>query len=408
MKALFVEPFMGISGNMFLGALLDLGVPFAYLKNELEKLSLGKYELVFKRVDKCGINSVYFEVDLAIHEHSTEHEHIHNNNHNHEHRNLRDILQIITASGLSNKVKEQASAVFMKLAEAEAKVHGKDIQEIHFHEVGAVDTIIDIVGSVLALEYLNIERIFVGEMQTGRGFVHCAHGLMPIPAPATAELLKRMPYYKGDIEKELVTPTGAALMCALAQVATEMPQGFVYENIGYGAGTWDLPIPNVVRVYLGDVENIESSNKVQVVECNIDDMSSQIFPYIMERVMQTGALDVWLSSIIMKKGRLAHKLSVLCTEELLPEITALLFSETSTLGLRYYKVERETLERIFIKVPFLNNSINVKVGRLAGEVVNVMPEFEDCKKIAEELGLPLKTVLSKAAEQGRLVLHERF
>lgn len=405
MKALFVEPFMGISGNMFLGALLDLGVPFSYLKNQLEKLALGEYELICKRVDKCGINAVYFNVELPVPEHVHENEHHH---HHHEHRNLCDILQIINASELSYNVKEQASTVFIKLAEAEAKVHGKDIQEIHFHEVGAIDTIIDIVGSILALEYLEIERIFVGKMQTGKGFVHCAHGLMPIPAPATAELLKGMPYYKGDIEKELVTPTGAALMCALAKTAVEMPPGFIYENIGYGAGTWDLPMPNVVRVYLGDLQNIESGNKVQVIECNIDDMSSQIFPYIMEQVMQMGALDVWLSNIIMKKGRLANKLSVLCTAELLPKMTAFLFRETTTLGLRYYEVERETLERVFVKVPFSNGSINVKVGKLAGEVVNIMPEFEDCKKIAEELGLPLKTVINKAAEQGRLVLHDQI
>ncbi len=414
MKSLFVEPFMGISGNMFLGSLLDLGVPFEYLKKQLEKLNLGEYDLVFERKDKCGINAVYFNVILHEHEHEHEHEHKHEHEHEHEHkhehehRNLQDILQIINSSELSLKVKKQAAAVFFKLAEAEAKVHGKTIQEIHFHEVGAIDTIIDIVGSVLALEYLSIERIYVGKMQTGRGFVSCAHGLMPIPAPATAELLKKIPHYSGNIEKELVTPTGAALMCAMAQATAEMPEGFVYENVGYGAGTWDLLMPNVVRVYLGESPSAEARNKVIVVECNIDDMSGQLFPYVMEQVMSAGALDVWLSDIVMKKGRTANKLSVLCTEQLLEKVVNLLFRETTTLGLRYYKVERKTLERCFVKVAFAKGNVNIKIGKLAGAVVNIAPEFEDCKRVAKELGLPLKTVIDKAAEQGRLVLNEQF
>jgi len=400
MKSLFVEPFMGISGNMFLGALMDLGVPFAYLKTELEKLNLGEYELIFKRVEKCGINANYFDVKLLEEKHH--HDHITH----HEHRNLQDILLIIKTSSLTARVKNNASAVFTKLAEAEAKVHGKTIEEIHFHEVGAIDTIIDIVGSVLALEYLKIEKIFVAAMQTGKGFVQCAHGLMPIPAPATAELLKNLSHYSGNIEKELVTPTGAALMSTLACGTDDIPRGFIGESIGYGAGTWDLPIPNVLRVHLGELSFLQDEGKLVVAECNIDDMSGQLFPYVIEQAINLGALDAWASNIVMKKGRLAHKLSVLCTKDLLPVITKTLFIETTTLGIRYYQVERRLLERDFIKVAVENSIINVKVGKLDGEMVNIAPEFEECKQVAKNIGLPLKKVMNIATELGREALDE--
>lgn len=399
MKTLFVEPFMGISGNMFLGALMDIGVPFEYLKTELEKLDLGEYELVFKRVDKCGISANYFDVILPVPHH---HEHTKH----HEHRNLQDILLIINTSDLTDIVKRKAAAIFTKLAEAEAKVHGKTVEEIHFHEVGAIDTIIDIVGSVLAVEYLKVEKIFVGPMQTGKGFVSCAHGLMPIPAPATAELLKKLSHYSGTIDKELVTPTGAALMSTLAQETEDMPTSFIGESIGYGAGTWDLLMPNVLRIHLGELPEVVANNEFLVAECNIDDMSGQLFPYVMEQVMNLGALDAWASSIIMKKGRPAHKLSVMCTKELLPAIATVLFSETTTLGIRYYGVERKMLEREFVKVSVSNSIISVKVAKLDGKIVNVAPEFEECKKVAINTGLPLKQVMAQAAEQGREMLDE--
>jgi len=399
MKTLFVEPFMGISGNMFLGALMDIGVPFEYLKTELEKLNLGEYELVFKRVDKCGISANYFDVILPVPHH---HEHTKH----HEHRNLQDILLIINTSDLTDIVKRKAATIFTKLAEAEAKVHGKTVEEIHFHEVGAIDTIIDIVGSVLAVEYLKVEKIFVGPMQTGKGFVSCAHGLMPIPAPATAELLKKLSHYSGTIDKELVTPTGAALMSTLAQETEDMPTSFIGESIGYGAGTWDLLMPNVLRIHLGELPEVVANNEFVVAECNIDDMSGELFPYVMEQVMNLGALDAWVSSIIMKKGRPAHKLSVMCTKELLPAIATVLFSETTTLGIRYYGVERKMLERNFVKVSVANRIISVKVAKLDGKIVNVAPEFEECKKVAINTGLPLKQVMAQAAEQGREMLDE--
>ena len=229
---------------------------------------------------------------------------------------------------------------------------------------------------------------------------------MPIPAPATAELLKKLSHYSGTIDKELVTPTGAALMSTLAQETEDMPTSFIGESIGYGAGTWDLLMPNVLRIHLGELPEVVANNEFLVAECNIDDMSGQLFPYVMEQVMNLGALDAWASSIIMKKGRPAHKLSVMCTKELLPAIATVLFSETTTLGIRYYGVERKMLEREFVKVSVSNSIISVKVAKLDGKIVNVAPEFEECKKVAINTGLPLKQVMAQAAEQGREMLDE--
>lgn len=311
MKALYLEPFAGISGNMLLGALLDAGVPFEYLQEEFAKLHLGDYELVFKSVNKSGIQARYFNVLLPeeqeherthghfhdhehehqhdhehdhawmhahgiahshdhehVHEencvhdhhehghehhHEHEHEHVHDDHthHHHEHRNLHDIEEILEHSGLTEEVISKAKEVFLAIAKAEAKVHGSTIEEIHFHEVGAIDTIIDVVGNILALQYLGIEKIFTAPVNTGFGFVECAHGQMPVPAPATAELLQGMPHYRGTVDKEMTTPTGAALLKTLAVPVQEVPAGFTVTRIGYGAGTRDVSIPNVLRVNIG-------------------------------------------------------------------------------------------------------------------------------------------------------------
>lgn len=335
-KALYIEAFSGISGNMLLGALIDLGADAAYIEAELKKMNLGEYELINTRADKCGINAAYFNVKIPgvteaaeaeeahLHEHhdghhchhhahgceGEEHHHHHHEehhcchqhghtaeeahehhcchtheagaHHHHEHRNFNDIKTIIENSDLSTNIKDKAVNVFRMLGLAEAKVHGKSLEEVHFHEVGAVDTIIDIVGSCLALENLGIEKIYVSEIKTGFGFVQCAHGLMPVPAPATAELLAHgLLYAKGNIERELATPTGAALMAALAEPSADMPKGFSAEKVGYGAGTRNLEIPNVLRATLGTVEEVKS-HALTVAECNIDDMSGEVWPYVQE------------------------------------------------------------------------------------------------------------------------------
>lgn len=429
MNAIYVEAFSGISGNMFLGALLNLGVPVKYITDEIAKMHLGDYDIIYNSVNKCGIEASYFNVlltdehenhtkhhhepaqeDEHCHVHSHEHLHSHEipiaSHHHHEHRNLSDITKIINESSLSQSVKEKALKVFNVLALAEARVHGKTIDEVHFHEVGAIDTIIDIVGSVLALEYLEIEKIFISRIQTGCGFVKCAHGLMPIPAPATAEILKNIPHYHGSIEKELVTPTGAALMAVLAEPAADLPNNFTCSRIGYGAGTWDLSIPNVVRINLGEADEIETNDSLLVAECNIDDMSGELFPFVIERLLSVGALDVWVTPIIMKKGRPAHKLSVLSSTEKLEQIALIVLKETSSLGLRYYPVKRKIALRRFIDTELADGSVSVKIATYNEELVNIAPEYEDCKKIADKTGKALKDIMQEAIKKAEEDLND--
>lgn len=450
-KALYIEAFSGISGNMLLGALIDLGADAAYIEAELKKMNLGEYELINTRADKCGINAAYFNVKIPgvteaaeaeeahLHEHhdghhchhhahgceGEEHHHHHHEehycchqhghtaeeahehhcchahkacaHHHHEHRNFNDIKTIIENSDLSTNIKDKAVNVFRMLGLAEAKVHGKSLEEVHFHEVGAVDTIIDIVGSCLALENLGIEKIYVSEIKTGFGFVQCAHGLMPVPAPATAELLAHgLIYAKGNIERELATPTGAALMAALAEPSADMPKGFSAEKVGYGAGTRNLEIPNVLRATLGTVEEVKSQ-ALTVAECNIDDMSGEVWPYVQEKLMAAGALDAWITPIIMKKGRPAQMLSVLMHPQDLPVLEKIILTETTTLGMRYYDVARHCSERSFIEVTLPQGSVKVKFSQAGGQILNIAPEFEDCRKLAEASKMPLKKIMQMAA-----------
>lgn len=450
-KALYIEAFSGISGNMLLGALIDLGADAAYIEAELKKMNLGEYELINTRADKCGINAAYFNVKIPgvteaaeaeeahLHEHhdghhchhhahgceGEEHHHHHHEehhcchqhghtaeeahehqcchaheagaHHHHEHRNFNDIKTIIENSDLSTNIKDKAVNVFRMLGLAEAKVHGKSLEEVHFHEVGAVDTIIDIVGSCLALENLGIEKIYVSEIKTGYGFVQCAHGLMPVPAPATAELLAHgLLYAKGNIERELATPTGAALMAALAEPSADMPKGFSAEKVGYGAGTRNLEIPNVLRATLGTVAEAKN-HALTVAECNIDDMSGEVWPYVQEKLMAAGALDAWITPIIMKKGRPAQMLSVLMHPQDLPVLEKIILTETTTLGMRYYDVARHCSERSFIEVTLPQGSVKVKFSQAGGQILNIAPEFEDCRKLAEASKMPLKKIMQMAA-----------
>ncbi len=485
MKALFIEPFAGISGNMMLGALIDAGVPFAYLEEEFRKLHLGEYELVNKSVNKSGIQARYFNVVLPeehhhehVHEHSHEHEHEHEHDdahsgeeihdhawmhahgiahshdevkeehghdhhhvhcddhhheqehvhshehahehqhhHHHEHRNLHDIEKILDQSDLSSDVISKAKEVFLAIARAEAKVHGSTVEEIHFHEVGAIDTIIDVVGNILALQYLGIEKIFTAPVNTGFGFVECAHGQMPVPAPATAELLQGLPHYRGTVAKEMTTPTGAALLKVLAVPVEEVPAGFIGERIGYGAGTRDVAIPNVLRINCGTWDGVvknaagslgaaatvpvseNAAETLLVLECNLDDMNPEIYPYVLEKLLAAGAMDAWLQPIVMKKGRPAQMLKVLCREESQPVLQKIIFTETTTLGVRSYPVQRTALARSWKKVSTPWGEVRVKEGMLDGQVVNAAPEFEDCRQIAEKSGQPLKAVAAAAMKE---------
>ena len=441
MKAIYLETFAGISGNMLLGALLDAGFPIDVLKSELEKLNLGEYELVHQRANKLGIDAQYFNVLLPHgHEHSHNHEHAHTHeehfhcqeyahtydpashheehhhhehdahelpyaHHHHEHRNLADVMSIIDASSLSQSIKDKARDVFTAIAIAEAKVHGKAVEEVHFHEVGAIDTIIDIVGCLLGLEYLGIEKVYVGKITTGYGFVKCAHGLMPVPAPATAELLQGLTQEKGRVAKELTTPTGAALAKVLGETALELPANFTCEKIAYGAGTWELEIPNVLRVHVGTVADEKSSGILEVA-CNIDDMSGEVFAYVIERLLLAGALDAWAEPIVMKKGRPAYKLVFLVVESKLTELLDVVFEETTTLGVRYHQVERTVLERRSAVVATPYGSVAVKYGLCNGAVVNIAPEFESCKEIAASAKVSLKKAMQYAQIAAEELLNE--
>ena len=449
MKAIYLETFAGISGNMLLGALLDAGFPIDVLKQELTKLNLGEYELVHQRANKLGIDAQYFNVLLPHgHEHSHNHEHHHHEeqhfhcqeyahtydpahhhehhhehkheehahehhhheelphtHHHHEHRNLKAVMEIIDGSTLSQSIKDKAREVFTAIAIAEAKVHGKTVEEVHFHEVGAIDTIIDIVGCLLGLEYLGIEKVYVSKITTGHGFVKCAHGLMPVPAPATAELLQGLPQEKGRVAKELTTPTGAALAKVLGETALELPEGFACEKIAYGAGTWDLEIPNVLRVHVGTVAS-EKEASILEIACNIDDMSGEVFAYVIERLLLAGALDAWAEPIVMKKGRPAYKLVFLVSEDKLVSLLDVVFEETTTLGVRYHKVERSTLERrsTVVATPF--GSVAVKYGFCNGAIVNIAPEFESCKEIAANAKISLKKAMQYAQIAAEDLLNE--
>ncbi len=380
MQTLYLNCFSGISGNMLLGAFLDAGVPEERLRSELAKLPVKGYEITVQPVEKCGIHAVYVDVKLTDRQ---------------KHRHLPDIFRILDESALDTEINEKSKTVFLRLAEAEAKVHGTSVEKIHFHEVGAVDAIVDVVGTVFSLHYLGIKKIVVSRLQTGTGFIKCSHGWMPVPAPATAELLRGIPYYQGEINKELVTPTGAAIIAALASSFGEIPAGFVTESTGYGAGTWDLDIPNVLRMHIGDIplhEETQEVEKTMVLEANIDDSNPQIYEYVMEKLLASGALDVWLTPIIMKKSRPAVVLSVLFQAPQQEELTKIIFAETSTIGVRIYPVRRTIADREIVSVNTLWGQIRVKVSRVEGRVCNISPEYEDCRTAAEEHHIPLKFV----------------
>jgi uncharacterized protein (TIGR00299 family) protein len=382
MKTMYLSGFSGVSGNMFIGALLDAGLPEKALREMVSALPVSGYQLKIETVVKRGIKATNFDVELDHSEH-------------HAHRHLGDIIKIIEAAKLSKTVKARSIAVFTKLAEAEAKVHGTTVEKIHFHEVGAVDAIIDIVGTVFGLEALGVEKLYAGNLRTGYGIIKCAHGAMPIPAPATAELLTGIPYTQGEIEKELLTPTGAALLATLCDGFGDRPAGFVSEKTAYGAGGWDLEIPNVLRAELGRIQSSETS-ELLVMETNIDDCNPQIFDYVMERLFKIGALDVWLTPIQMKKNRPAVTLSVLAPVALQEEVEKIIFTETTTIGIRHYAVQRTALDRReeTAKTPW--GSVRVKISASNGKVCSATPEYDDCRKLAEANGVPLKEVLAAA------------
>ena len=383
MRAAYLDCFSGISGNMFLGALVDAGLPEAVLRDAIAKIDLKGFSIKIKPVDKWGIRATQLDGDLTS---------------KHHHRGLADILKLIRAAELPDTVKDKACLVFERLGKAEAKVHGMPLDKVHFHEVGAVDAIIDIVGTVFGFHYLGVERIYCSPLRVGRGFVKAAHGIMPIPAPATAELLHGIPWYPGDIDKELVTPTGAALVAELCSGFGDRPSGFLAEKTAYGAGTWDLVIPNVMRLSLGSLSEQKTSDEIWQLEANVDDSTPEVIAYAIDKLLAAGAVDVWITPIIMKKGRPAFLLSALCTEANKTAVEDVVFAETSSIGVRWQQVRRTVADRSMVAVQTEWGTVGVKVAERDGQVINVAPEFGDCRHLAEQSGAPLKKIYQAALQ----------
>lgn len=412
MKAIYLDCFSGISGNMLLGAFLQAGVPLAHLTSELRKLPWGReYEIVAEPVKKQGIAATYVRVLLSQDE-QTPSLPAHHHHHHHEHRTMADICQLIEASSLSESVKARSLSIFGVLAAAEGKVHGKPQEDVAFHEVGAVDSIVDIVGTAVCLEYLGIEKIFASRVNTGSGFVHCAHGIMPVPAPAVSELLLGWPSYHAGAEKELTTPTGAAVLRSQADFAASLPDSFVAARIAYGAGTWDTEIPNVLRLYLGDyAENQEGAQHaadILLLETNIDDMESQIFGYLYERLFAAGALDVWTTPIVMKKTRPAYQLSVLCRRKDKADCATVILRESTSIGLRIFRAEeRLEAERKFIQAATPYGEVTCKLSSWQGRILGCKPEYEDCCRLARKYDIPLKRVEGLASMAVETIAYDK-
>ncbi len=403
MKAMYLDCAAGISGNMFLGACLQLGVPEKFLRGELDKLNLPhEFEMEISNVSKNGIGAAYVDVRLAknfdseLDRPNIRHIHRHEHHRTHSHRTFGDIKKILDNSELRAAVKTRALAIFSVIAKAEGKVHQRPADEVTFHEVGAIDSIVDIVGCAVCLDYLDVEKIFVSRINTGSGFVKCAHGLMPVPAPATAELLQGFKTYHFGAEKELTTPTGAAIVNALATFSADLPEDFSSEKIGYGAGSWDLDIPNVLRIYLGEFGGQGERHLVKL-EANIDDMNPQIYGWLYERLFAAGALDVWTTPAYMKKNRPANVLSVLVDAEHREACIKIIFTETTTIGLRVIEIARRVeAVRKMAKVETRFGTVQCKVSAYDGKIVSVTPEYEDCRRLAEKNSVPLKAVWQEA------------
>jgi uncharacterized protein (TIGR00299 family) protein len=406
-RVLYFDCFSGISGDMALGALLDAGLPLDDLKAALGSLALGDAHVHAEKVLRAGVSATKF----SVHEHaggSAQHAHDHGEHaeasHQHAggsrvvdpHRHLSAINKLIDASALSAAGREQAKQMFQRLGAAEAAIHQMPLEKVHLHEVGALDSIIDIVGIVFAMEWVGADRVVCSPLNVGGGMVDSAHGRFPVPAPATVALLGDAPVYSGPVQKELVTPTGALIATSYASSFGPIPSMSI-EHTGYGAGDRDDPTtPNVLRVLIGRSADQPSTERVCVIECEIDDMNPQIFGVVMERLYAAGALEVFYVPVQMKKNRPGTLLTVVAPPEQRSLMTDVIFRETTTIGLRYYHVDRECLERELVPVETPLGTVRLKVASRGGDVINAVPEFEDCAKLAEAHNLPVKEVQALA------------
>src|ERR1700687_1571231 len=384
MKLAYFDCFSGISGDMTLGALVDAGCEVELLRAELRGLQAPGWEPTAEKVWKNGMAATYVKVNTEDQQ---------------KHRSLSTILEILQKSQLAPLVRERAAAIFTKLGEAEARVHDVPLEKIHFHEVGAVDAIVDIVGACIGFHALAIQKFACSALNVGGGTAKMAHGILPVPAPATATLLQGKPTYSNGLQKELVTPTGAAIVATLCDVFGPQP-AMTVSAIGYGAGAADLEgQPNVLRIMAGEISEraVDAhGGTIRVLEANLDDMNPQIFGYLLDRALAAGALDVFATPVQMKKSRPGTLVTILCKPEDENKFQEMLFAETTTLGVRSHLVDRRALPREFVKVLTRFGEVRLKISRSEGRVQHAAPEFEDCRKLAEEKNVPLQEVMEQA------------
>ncbi len=379
MRVCYFDCFSGISGNMVLGALIDIGLPECVLLEEVAKLGVEPFDIEVKRNERMRIYGTHVKVRGRGNEGPQ--------------RSYREIKRMIKESPLDLPVKERSLDIFHRLAAAEAKIHGEKIDEVHFHEIGALDSIVDVVGAAVGMNHLAIERVFASRIPVGSGFVHGQHGRLPVPAPATLEILKGIPIYSSSLNEELVTPTGAAILTSLSAGFGNIPEMRI-EKVGYGVGDRVFEgMPNVLRIILGEGDGPWDGDRVWVVETDIDDMSPEIYGYLMEKLPEAGALDVTFTPIQMKKNRPGITIKVLCYEAEVDVIIDTLFRESTSIGVRLYSVRRAKLSRRTEEVETKYGTVKLKVSTdHRGRIINVMPEYEDCRRIAEAMGIPLKEV----------------
>lgn len=388
MKTLYFDCFSGASGDMIVGALLDLGVDFDKLKAALESLDVTGYSVSAKKVKKKGVMATQFTVALDP-------------SMKQPHRHLRHVVEIIDRGNLSDAVKEASKETFRRIAESEAKVHGTTIEKVHFHEVGAIDSIVDVVGAHFCLNEIGCERFAVSPLHVGAGTVQCAHGVMPVPAPATALLLEGIPCYGGDVQAELVTPTGAALLAQLSSSFGPMPP-LTISRMGYGSGTRDLADrANVLRVIEGTSATSHASEAVTILETNIDDMVPELIPVLIDEALKAGARDAFVTPTTAKKGRPAHLITILCDHDKSDTMASVVFRNTTTFGLRMREERRICLEREWKVVATEWGTVRVKIGKFGAEQTVASPEFEDCKQVAEVAGVPVLVVYRAALAAAR-------
>ena len=378
MKTLYFDCFAGASGDMILGAMVAAGVDPNALREQLSLLNVDGFKIDFETTDRSGLSATHARVVTAD---------------QNKHRHLSNIRRIIEDSAVSDTVKDLSVRIFTRLAEAEARVHNEPVEKVHFHEVGALDAIVDVVGAAICFDLLKIDRVVSSPLHVGSGMVEMAHGKFPVPPPAVTELLRGVPFYSGEIKGELLTPTGAAIITTVCQEYGPIPR-IKIDRTGYGAGTREYDsFPNVLRVLIGETEvDDAASERLWMIETNLDDASPQIVGHVMDRVFELGALDCYFTPVQMKKNRPGVLLSVLCASAEKEAVVKLLFTETTTLGVRSYEVERRALRRSVVQVETQYGPIDVKVAHLNGRVVNEMPEFEQCRKAAIRANVPLKVV----------------